>query len=157
MPQTSTAPPSSAPLSATELDAWRGMLQVHAKVTAALDAEMQAEHGFPASTYEVLMFLGNAPGHRLRMAEIADRVLLTRSGCTRLVDRLVKLGFVERSSTPEDGRGFFATLTPAGVEKLESARETHYRGVRSQFLAGLSVADQLVLADVWKRALASGD
>lgn len=151
-PATTTS--SSEPLDGPELAAWRGMLQVHARVTQELDAQMQAEHGFSVSAYEVLMFLGGAPGHRLRMAEIADRVLLTRSGCTRLVDRLSRLGYVERSASPDDGRGLYAQLTPAGIDKLEGARETHYRGVRHEFLDGLTVTDQLALADIWERALA---
>jgi DNA-binding MarR family transcriptional regulator len=144
---------SPKPLKGAELEAWRGMLQVHARVTQALDAQMQAEHGFSVSAYEVLMFLGDAPGHRLRMAEIADRVLLTRSGCTRLVDRLSKLGYVTRFATPDDGRGLYAELTPAGLDKLAAARGTHYAGVRQQFLDGLSAADQAALAAIWKRAL----
>lgn len=144
---------STAPLSPVELDAWRGMLQVHANVTQALDAQMHAEHGFSVSTYEVLMFLGNAPGHRMRMAEIADRVLLTRSGCTRLIDRLAKLGYVTRSASESDGRGLYAELTPAGAAELAAARETHYRGVREQFLNGIDEADQLALAAIWRRAL----
>ena len=79
-----------------ELAAWRGMLEVHAQVTRQLDAQMHAEHGLSVSAYEVLMFLADAPDHRMRMADIAARVLLSRSGCTRLVDRLVKEGYVTR-------------------------------------------------------------
>lgn len=69
-----------------ELASWLGMLQVHAAVTQALDAQMHAEHGLPVSSSEVLMFLGDAPDRRMRMSDIADRVLLSRSGLTRLAD-----------------------------------------------------------------------
>jgi DNA-binding MarR family transcriptional regulator len=147
---------SSAPLTGSALGAWRGMLQVHARVTQALDAEMQSEHGFSVSAYEVMMFLGDAPDHRMRMAEIADRVLLTRSGCTRLIDRLSKLGYVSRIATPDDGRGLYAQLTSTGLTALAAARETHYRGVRRHFLDGLAEADQVALSEIWERAQRRG-
>src|SRR5579859_7614888 len=83
-------------LAGRELAAWRGMLEVHAWAIRVLDRQMRAAHGLPLSAYEVLMFLADASGNRLRMAEIADRVLLSRSGCTRLVDRLVEQGYVTR-------------------------------------------------------------
>src|SRR5215218_9556086 len=147
-------PAASGALTSLELEAWRGMLEVHAKVMQALDAQMRAEHGLSVSAYEVLMFLGDAPHRRLRMAEIAARVLLSRSGCTRLVDRLAKLGYVTRSAAEDDGRGLYAQLTDAGAEKLEAARRTHYEGVRRYFLDRLGARDQLALADIWKRARA---
>jgi DNA-binding MarR family transcriptional regulator len=78
------------------------MLQVHAQVTQALDAQMRSEHGLSVSAYEVLMFLGEAPDRRLRMSEIADSVLLSRSGLTRLVDRLVELRYVTRCAAEAD-------------------------------------------------------
>ena len=112
---------STDPFSAQELAAWRGMLQVHARITRALDVQMRAEHGISVSAYEVLLFLDEAPDHRLRMAEIADRVLLSRSGCTRLIDRLAKLGYVTRSAAETDGRGSFAALTDAGLETFRAA------------------------------------
>jgi len=143
-------------LTAHELAAWRGTLQVHAQVTQALDAQMRSEHGIAVSSYEVLMFLADAPDHRLRMGEIADRVLLSRSGLTRLVDRLVALGYVTRCAAPDDGRGAFAELTDAGREKLQAARRTHLEGVRRFFLERLNVSDQLALGDIWTRFLATG-
>ncbi|MDA0169626.1 MarR family transcriptional regulator [Solirubrobacter taibaiensis] len=141
--------------SAQELAAWRGMLQVHSELTQVLDAQMRAEHGMPVSMYEVLMFLGDAPDRRLRMAEIAERVLLSRSGLTRLVDRLEALGYVTRCASEDDGRGLYAKLTDAGVTKLEEARRTHLEGVREIFLQRLSDADQRALADIWSRFDAS--
>jgi DNA-binding MarR family transcriptional regulator len=140
-----------------ELAAWRGMLEIHAQVTQALDAEMRAEHGMSVSAYEVLMFLADAPGRRLRMAEIADRVLLSRSGLTRLVDRLVALGYVTRCAAEDDGRGAFAELTDAGLEQLEAARQTHLDGVRRLFLDRLSAAEQLALGGIWSHLAESRD
>src|SRR4051812_7577694 len=96
MPTIASETDKAGPFSATELAAWRGMLQVHAQITQALDAQMRAEHGLSVSSYEVLMFVAEASERRLRMAEIADQVLLSRSGLTRLVDRLVELGYVTR-------------------------------------------------------------
>jgi DNA-binding MarR family transcriptional regulator len=141
------------PFSPQELAAWRGMLRVHAEVTNELDAQMRAEHGLPVSSYEVLMFLADAPERRLRMAEIADRVLLSRSGLTRLVDRLVELGYVTRCAVEGDGRGAYAELTETGLQKLEAARRTHREGVRRHFLQRLTPTDEIVLGDIWTRLL----
>ena len=143
--------PETERFSAQELTAWRGLLEVHAQMTQVLDAQMRAEHGMAVSMYEVLMFLGDAPRHRLRMAEIADRVLLSRSGLTRLVDRLETLGYVTRCSSEDDGRGLYAELTDAGAIKLEQARRTHREGVRRIFLERLSATDQAALGDIWTR------
>ena len=134
-----------------ELAAWRGVLQVHTRITQQLDAEMQAEHGLSLSAYEVLMFLADAPDHRLRMSEIAARVLLSRSGCTRLVDRLADEGYVTRCVADNDGRGLNAELTAAGLAKISAARTTHHDGIRKFFLSKLTPTDQIALADIWTR------
>jgi DNA-binding MarR family transcriptional regulator len=148
------APPlDSPPWTEHELAAWRGFLQVHAGVTQALDAQMRAEHGLSVSAYEVLMFLADAEDHRLRMSEIAGRVLLSRSGLTRMVDRLVQLGYVTRCAVENDGRGLFAELTEAGLEKVQAARLTHREGVRRFFFDRLNTTDQLALGDIWTRFL----
>jgi DNA-binding MarR family transcriptional regulator len=99
------------------------------------------------------MFLADAPGHRLRMSDIAERVLLSRSGCTRLVDRLAELGYVTRCAADTDGRGLFAQLTASGREKVTAARRTHREGVRRYFLDRLSPADQEALGEIWTRLL----
>ena len=138
-------------LTTQELAAWRGMLEAHALLTRQLDAQMHAEHGLSLSAYEVLMFLDDAPEHRMRMSEIADRVLLSRSGCTRLVDRLVQQGFVTRCAATTDGRGLYAQLTEAGVEKIKAARATHREGIRRYFLDRLTPTDQIALGDIWTR------
>jgi DNA-binding MarR family transcriptional regulator len=127
------------------------MLQAHARITQQLDAEMRAEHGLSVSAYEVLMFLADAPEHRMRMSDIAEQALLSRSGCTRLVDRLVGLGYVVRYAATNDGRGLYAELTDAGVAKAAVARATHLDGVRRLFLDRLTTTDQVVLGDIWSR------
>jgi DNA-binding MarR family transcriptional regulator len=146
-------PTSSGALDRRELRAWRGMLEVHAAVTRELDAQMRAEHGLSVSAYEVLMFLADTDDGRLRMADIAERVLLSRSGLTRLVDRLVALGLVRRNPCADDGRGSYAELTPEGREKLAAARATHLAGVRRFFLDRLDPEVQDALGEAWDRIL----
>src|SRR5215212_1615136 len=122
---------STAPreLTATELAAWRGFLRVHSALAKRLDAQLEAEHDLPLSSYEVLITLQAAPGRRLRMAELADRVLLSRSGMTRLVDRLEREGLLARDTCSSDARGCFAVLSDAGEDLLGRARDTHLGGV----------------------------
>jgi DNA-binding MarR family transcriptional regulator len=150
------APASPDRLSAEELRAWRGMLTVHARLTAALDEELQARHGISVSAYEVLMFVGDAHDTKLRMADLADRVLLSRSGLTRLVDRLVRDGLIERCACSDDGRGSFAQLTSDGREKLDAARRAHLEGVRRLFLGHVSAEEQRTLGALWDRVLRAG-
>ncbi len=151
---TSTKRPSGAQLDADELGAWRGFLRVHSKLTRELDAELAAVHGLPLSSYEVLLFLDDAPGGRLRMAQLADSVLLSPSGLTRLVDRLEKAGLVKRESCPSDRRGFEAVITDDGRTALTEARPTHLSGVRRRFLEHFSTEEMRVLAGYWDRVLA---
>lgn len=148
MPSTDTP---TAPLAPHELAAWRGVLEVHARATQQLDAQMRSDHGLSLSAYEVLMFLADAPEHRMRMSEIAERVLLSRSGCTRLVDRLAEQGYLSRCAASCDGRGLYAQLTDAGMTKITAARATHHEGIRRFFLDRLTVTDQIALGDIWTR------
>jgi DNA-binding MarR family transcriptional regulator len=144
---------SSAQLSARELAAWRGLLAAHATLIARLDAELEREHGLPLTSYEVLLYLADADGGRLRMGELADRLLLSRSGITRLVDRLERQGMIERERCEDDGRGFNAVLTAAGRRKLDAARPAHLGGVRRHFLAQLEPGELDSLAAIWGRLL----
>jgi len=148
--------PSSS-LSRRELAAWRGMLEAHSLLVAELDAELERDHGLPLSSYEVLMNLGDTDDGRLRMSELADRLLLSRSGITRLADRLERQGLIERERCEEDGRGLFAHLTPAGREKLDAARPDHLAGVRRHFLAKLDDEEIGALGTVWKRLVVQND
>jgi DNA-binding MarR family transcriptional regulator len=143
-------------LDARELRAWRGMLRTHAMLTKALDAELEAAHGLPLSSYEVLLHLADAEGRRMRMSDLAATVILSRSGLTRLVDRLEREGLIERQSCPSDARGSFATLTDAGARKLQAARATHLSGVRSMFLDHFTPEEQELLGSAWERLLLGG-
>jgi DNA-binding MarR family transcriptional regulator len=146
-------PASPDRLDEHELRAWRGLLKVHAAVTRDLDAQLQDEHDLSVSSYEVLMFVADAPDERLRMADLADRVLLSRSGMTRLVDRLAGSGLLKRCAAEDDARGAYAQLTPAGRAKLDGARRTHLEGVRRAFLRNLGPEEQQRLGDLWERIL----
>jgi DNA-binding MarR family transcriptional regulator len=140
-------------LSPQELRAWRGLLRVHASLVKALDAELEAEHRLAVTTYEVLMYLADAPEGQMRMHDLAKRVLLSRSGLTRLVDRLERDGLLERKSCESDARGAFAVLTPRGRDKLTAARRTHLQGVRRHFLEHLSDEELDALGGIWERVL----
>lgn len=134
-----------------ELGAWRGLLRVHAGMTKALDAELVRAHRLPLSSYEVLLYLADSPEGRLRMSELADSVLLSRSGLTRLVDRLERDGLLRRTRCEEDQRGWFAEITDEGRELFERARVTHLDGVRQRFLSRLSADEQRTLAALWEK------
>ena len=138
-------------LSRDELAAWRGLLRVHARMSKALDAELMREHRLPLSSYEVLLYLADSPDGRLRMSELADSVLLSRSGLTRLVDRLERDGLLRRQRCEEDQRGWFAEITDDGRELFERARVTHLDGVRERFLSNLTRDEQRTLASLWEK------
>ncbi len=148
--------PAAVPLrelEPAELGAWRGMLRVHSALVKALDAELIAVHGLPLTSYEVLINLQAAPDRRRRMAELADGVLLSRSGTTRLVDRLERDGLVQRDACDSDGRGAFAVLTDRGDAMLQQARATHLDGVRERFLKHFAPVELEQLAAWWDRVM----
>jgi len=153
-----TAPPTPASLRLDELElrAWRGLLRTYARLTKALDAELEAAHGLPLTSYEVLMYIADADGERMRMHDLARCILLSRSGLTRLVDRLERDGLLCRKSCPSDARGAFACLTPKGRKTLDAARATHLAGVRAMFLDRFTPDEQELLGGFWERVGASG-
>jgi DNA-binding MarR family transcriptional regulator len=120
------------------LGAWRSFLRAHAVVVGSLERELVAETGLPLPWYDVLLQLAEAPDRRLRMAELADRVLLSRSGLTRLVDRLVAEGLVRREPSPDDARGTYTVLTVEGIDRLRRAVPAHLGGVERHWLAHFS-------------------
>ena len=140
-------------LTPEELGAWRGLLRVHSALVKALDAELLAAHELPLTSYEVLINLQAAPGRRRRMAELAEGVLLSRSGMTRLVDRLERDGLLTRDACDDDGRGTFAVLTDKGEACLAEARRTHLDGVRDRFLRHFEADELRTLAELWDRVL----
>ena len=138
-------------LTERELGAWRGLLRAHATLVRRLDAELEAAHGISLSAYEVLLLLHEAPDRRLRMSELAGSALLSLSGMTRLVDRLVDAGLVERERCDEDKRVLYARPTRAGSALFATARATHLRGIRELYLDRFSEGDLGRLAEVWQR------
>ena len=103
---------------------------------------------------EVLMFLDHAPGQQMRMTELAAGVLISRSACTRLVDRLDRLGYVTRRAATDDRRGLYAQLTDTGRDVIRPARATHQEGVRAAFLDRARATDQVALGGIWARVRA---
>jgi DNA-binding MarR family transcriptional regulator len=146
-------PGSEACLSVRELGAWRGLLRVHASLVKALDAELEQTHRLQLTSYEVLLYLDEEPDGRMRMCDLAESVLLSRSGLTRLIDRLEREGLVARHSCQQDARGAYAGLTEAGREKLAAVRPTHLAGVRAHFLAYFGEDEMDRLAGYWERVL----
>lgn len=155
MATTPVEPISADALNERELRAWRGLLRAHAALTKALGADLEREHGLPLTSYEVLMNLHHAPGRRMRMSELACCVILSRSGLTRLVDRLAREGLLEREACDDDARGAFAVLTADGEARVTAARRTHLAGVRARFLARLSEQEQEALGALWDRVVAA--
>ena len=146
-------PTGEAELDEAELAAWRGLVRVHAALVKQLDAELEARHGLPLTSYEVLRSLRCAPEGKLRMAELAEHALLSRSGMTRLIDRLEREGLVGRTTCDKDGRGCYAVVTPHGREAFDAARATYRSVVRSGFLCRFSAGEMRDLAGLLQRAL----
>lgn len=142
-----------APLTEDELAAWHGMLRVHSLVVRRLDRELTWHHRLPVRDFDVLITLFNAPGRRLRMSELAERVMLTPSGLTRLVERLERERLVERQNDPADARSFHAVLTDVGLQRLDEARTTHDRVIRECFTDHSSVEELRVLSMIWEKIL----
>jgi DNA-binding MarR family transcriptional regulator len=123
------------------IGAWRAFLRAHAQVVRRLERELAEEQGMALTDYDVLVQLAGADQRRLRMSELADRLLLSRSGVTRLVDRLVAEGLVERVTCDDDRRGQWAALTDAGRRRLRAATPTHLRGINEHFIGRLSTGE----------------
>jgi DNA-binding MarR family transcriptional regulator len=127
------------------IEPWRAFLQAHARVTRRLDEELRAEHDLSLAEYDALLTIADAPDRRIRMRQLADRVILSKSGVTRLIDRLVLDGLVQRDACLSDARGAEAVLTKAGLDRLRRASRTHLRGIDEHFLAALDGADLSVI------------
>jgi DNA-binding MarR family transcriptional regulator len=127
-------------LSENELRAWQALLHAHDRVTRSLDAELRTEHNISLADYDVLLRLARAPDRTLRMTELAERVMLSPSGLTRAVDRLVEARLVRRDRFDGDGRVLLARLTESGRRLLRNAARTHLRGIHEHFTGKLTEA-----------------
>jgi DNA-binding MarR family transcriptional regulator len=146
-------------LTARELGVWRSFLRAHASIASRLERDLIADHGLPLAWYDVLLQLAEAPGQRMRMTDLADRVLLSRSGLTRLVDRLVAEGLVERAACPSDARGTYTVITAGGLRRLREAAPTHLRGIGEYVAGPLSEQELETLGGLLRKLLdaAGGD
>jgi len=143
-----TSAPTIPWLTEKELAAWRALLRSHGLVSNKLDEELAAEAGITLADYEVLVFLSEAPERRLRMSELANSVLLSRSGLTRRIDGLVQRGWVDRQPCPGDRRAVHAVLTDAGLERLREVAPIHLRGVREHVISHLTAEDLEAMARI---------
>jgi DNA-binding MarR family transcriptional regulator len=138
-------------LSEGESRAWRGLLRAHACLAKRLDAELERAHGLPMSSYEVLHRLEDASGGRMRMCDLAEQAQLSRSGLTRLADRLEREELLERCSCEHDARGSYACLTGIGRERLKEARRTHVVVMREHFFSHFAEGELREMATMWER------
>lgn len=137
--------------------AWEAFLRAHARVTQRLAAELKDEGGVPLTWYDVLVQLQQAPSRQLRMQELADAVLLSKSGVTRLVDRMEAAGLVRRSACPDDRRGTLAELTEAGYRELRRSAVIHVRGIVEHFTSLLHNGEAQVLGRALTRIAAAAE
>jgi DNA-binding MarR family transcriptional regulator len=135
----------------TDLAAWVTFLRAHAAITREMSAQLQREHGLTLHDYEVLLHLSRAEGAMMRRVDLAQSVLLTASGITRLLEGLERVGLVEKATCQSDARVSYAKLTDAGWDKLRSAARTHRRGVDELFTGRYSGSELESLAQLLSR------
>lgn len=127
------------------------LLRAHSGITRDLNTQLTAEHGLTLSDFEVLLRLSRAPDRRMRRVDLADQILLTASGVTRLLDGLERQGFVERASCDTDRRVVYAVLTEAGLDRLRTAAESHFGQVDAIFGARFDAEELAALTDLLDR------
>ena len=140
---------------AARLAAWSTFLRAHARVTRDIERELEAEQDLSLADYDLLHALAVSDGRRLRMSELAERLALSRSGATRLVDRLEAAGLVDRQTCATDRRGYWATVTEAGIGRLKAATPTHLRGVCEYFIDRIPPAELEQLQRTLERVVAA--
>ena len=140
-------------LSDAEFRAWHGSLLFTNAATRALDAALSKAHGISVKEFDVLITLFNAPDGRLRMTELAERVVLSQSGVTHLVTRLERDGLVQRIVDDDDRRSFFTALTPSGHQRLRDSRPIHNEVIREHLTRRLTPRQLDTLAALWAKLL----
>jgi DNA-binding MarR family transcriptional regulator len=136
------------------LEPWRLFLQAHSALVETLEHELRDELDLALTWYEVLLHLARAPDGRLRMTDLADSLLLSKSGVTRLVDRMEDAGLVERGVCSSDRRGSFAVLTARGRALYRKAAPVHLRGVEEHFLGHLNSTERRALTSGLRKVMA---
>jgi DNA-binding MarR family transcriptional regulator len=143
---------TSAPkwLTPSEMQAWRRYIVASRRLLEALDSDLQA-HDLSMPDYEILAQLSDAPDRRMRMSELADVAMLSRSRLSHRMKVMEKAGWVRREACPVDKRGFFAVMTPKGWKAIVAAAPDHVHSVRGRFVDHLSKEDQKVLVEIFSR------
>lgn len=139
------------PASDPRLEAWRALLQTRAECLRRIEDDLDRDDHVPLEQYDVLLELRHAPRGRLRLSDLAERVVLTRSGVSRLVARMEAADLVRRRRDEEDGRGRWAELAPAGVAALRRTWPAYRRAIRRHFGAHVTPAEARRLAAVLDR------
>jgi DNA-binding MarR family transcriptional regulator len=152
-PITNDEPSEPDPFTAEEFAAWRGLLRVHSTLLRELDRQLTSEHGIGIDAYGVLITLVTAPERRLPIGELGLHRNLTPSGISRSVDRLTKLGLLERVTNPDDRRSLLVGLTSDGLRRLREAQVAHHRIVRETLFERLDARDLERLGDLWEKAM----
>jgi DNA-binding MarR family transcriptional regulator len=135
--------------------AWAALLRTHAAVLRELERDMERAQGMPMTWYDVLLELNSAPERRLRMQELGERAVVSRSRVSRIVDELVQAGLVVREQDPVDRRGSWAVLTPAGRERLRAAAPGYLDGIAKHFADHLTAEERDTIAAALQRVLAA--
>ena len=135
----------------TGVRAFAALLRAHAASTRALNAQLLADHGLTLSDYEVLLRLAWSPDRRMRRVDLANEVLLTASGITRLLDGLEKAGWVERGTCDSDRRVVYAVLTESGLTKLREAAVSHVAQVEELFTERFNAAELETVGNLLSR------
>src|SRR3954470_1547381 len=138
----------NATATTSSLQAWVSFLRAHAAITRRLNADLLNAHGLTLNDYEVLLHLSRAEEQAMRRVDLAESVLLTASGITRLLDGLERAGYVEKKACKSDARVSYAKLTDAGADKLAAAAKTHLAGVDELFTGRFSAAERETLAEL---------
>lgn len=133
------------------MEAWVSYVYGHSALVRRLNAEILEAHGLGLNDYEVMLRLWYAPDHQMRRIDLAESVLLTASGITRLLDRMQAAGYVDKAFCPTDARVTYAVLTEAGIEKFTAARVTHLEGVQRAFGERFSAEEAATLAQLLGR------
>ena len=139
-----------------QLESWISFLRSHSAITRELSAQLQREHGLTLNDYEVLLVLSHAEGGKMRRVDLAETILLTASGITRLLEGLERAGYVCKETCPSDARVSYAKLTDDGRQKLSEAAVTHLRGVDELFLGRYSGSELATLAELLSRLPVTG-
>ena len=137
-------------LNPAEMKAWRRYIIASRRLLEALDYDL-ADHELSMADYEVLAQLSDAPERKMRMSELAEVAMLSRSRLSHRIKVMEKAGWVKREACPDDKRGFFAVMTPKGWKAIVAAAPDHVASVRLRFLDHLTGADQKVLAEIFER------